>query len=105
MQWIKARLRAWLGIADADEMIAGQRRDFETVLDAHEKLLRATVAQLNRTTKAALSANDRVNTYERAVPAIAKVKRAVDTRALQLVKASKQNGNGTHAPEEPNASA
>lgn len=94
MEWLRRRLRAWLGITGDTEstsyLIAGLRMDHDALVTAFHDARQAqgTINQriaetLNRTTIGAAGVDRRLAYYERAIPSLAKGRKAFDAAVLK----------------------
>jgi hypothetical protein len=108
MKRLQTWLRRWLGVEQdsqhAATLIQGVRTDLETVIGRTNRNTRTLSAAAN-------SHEARLRAYEQGVPAIAKIRRAIDEKAQRDARKAKAQQDGIaivpnadqapSAPEEP----
>lgn len=103
LRWFKLVVLRWLELDDHAALLRGLRQDSELLaarFQSQNKALGSAIFQVNETTKAAFNAVDRLNAYERHVPALSKVKRLIDARAVKEAMDQKRAARvGDEAPD------
>lgn len=107
---IRDRLISWLGVGDQSALIAGLRRDLDACVELQGKIdqalqrtIPAIVKQLNGNTSVLGDIHQRVDAYERSVPALLKARQRLNaqrTRAKKLAEKEVQVAGSIEPPVE-----